>query len=156
MTAKEILSKLDSLTTLVTALAEKVEILSAKAIENEVHAEKTRATVQKFVKEQRKAKKSETKRKNSGFHKPVDVSPSMSEFLKLKPGDKISRVDVTRAINKYIFDNDLKDKTNGRNINLDTTLKTLLKPKDGEVVTWFRMQQLLGPMIGTQALATAQ
>jgi uncharacterized protein (DUF736 family) len=41
--------------------------------------------------------------------KKLDISPDLSSFLGLEPGEKISRVEVNRAITAYIHVNDIND-----------------------------------------------
>ena len=69
----------------------------------------------------------------------------MRGFLNLGPEDKISRSEVTRAINVYIKERGLKDKTNGRQINLDDNLRALLRPDEGVEVTFLNLQKFVSP-----------
>jgi chromatin remodeling complex protein RSC6 len=50
---------------------------------------------------------------------------------------------VTREINTYIKANKLQDPTNGRHIIPDAKLKTLLKIKKGEELTYFNLQKYM-------------
>jgi len=88
---------------------------------------------------------------NSGFLKPVNVEPALAEFLKIKPDEKISRVDITKAFTSYIKEHKLQDPSNGRVILPDPTMKKLLKPeevlKDGKPLTYFSLQSVLNPLI---------
>lgn len=86
--------------------------------------------------------KAKNRAENNGFKKPIDVDDKLRAFLKLKKGDTISRSEVTRAINVYAEENKLKA---GQVINLDATLKDLLNPPEGEVVTFLKLQKFLAP-----------
>jgi chromatin remodeling complex protein RSC6 len=56
---------------------------------------------------------------------------------------------VTREINAYIRTNNLQDKENGRRINPDSKLKSLLKLKKGEELTYFNLQRYMSPHFAT-------
>ena len=91
------------------------------------------------VKEIRTAQKASAKKRRkvgnrapSGFVKPTLISKELSEFLGKSDGSEMARTEVTREINAYIRNNNLQDKENGRRINPDTKLKSLLKLKKGE------------------------
>ena len=57
----------------------------------------------------------------------------------------MARTDVTREINKYIRANNLQDKENGRKINPDKQLCTLLKVEPDVNLTYFNLQRYMGP-----------
>ena len=83
----------------------------------------------------------------SGFVKPSPISEELATFLGKEKGVEMARTDVTREINKYIRAHDLQDKENGRKINPDEPLRTLLK-LDNEpdvVLTYFNLQRYMGP-----------
>lgn len=83
----------------------------------------------------------------SGFVKPSPISEELATFLGKEKGVEMARTDVTREINKYIRAHDLQDKENGRKINPDQPLRTLLK-LDNEpdvVLTYFNLQRYMGP-----------
>jgi chromatin remodeling complex protein RSC6 len=62
----------------------------------------------------------------SGFKKPVKVSDDMVKFFGWDASKLYSRTDVTRAVCKYIRDNNLQDPENKRIIRPDAKLTTLL------------------------------
>jgi chromatin remodeling complex protein RSC6 len=62
---------------------------------------------------------------------------------------------VTREINAYIRNNSLQDKENGRRINPDTKLKSLLKLKKGEELTYFNLQRYMSPHFAAAVKAVA-
>ena len=101
-------------------------------------------------------KTGKTRSTNSGFMKPVKISPEMAEFTKWDVNVPHSRVDVTKHICAYIREKELQNPADRRQILVDAKLKTLLKydpanpPKDektGLVVplTYFRLQQYIQP-----------
>ena len=57
----------------------------------------------------------------------------------------MARTEVTRDINKYIIHHSLQDKSNGRKINPDTKLATLLKITDSDELTYFNLQRYMSP-----------
>jgi upstream activation factor subunit UAF30 len=111
-----------------------------------------RALERHAVKEIRTAQKASAKKRRkvgnrapSGFVKPTLISKELSEFLGKTDGSEMARTEVTREINAYIRNNNLQDKENGRRINPDTKLKSLLKLKKGEELTYFNLQRYMSP-----------
>ncbi len=107
--------------------------------------EKRVARLQKEAdKRKRRGKRTETAdgapRKPSIFETPTALSPELCSFLGVSAGSKESRSNVTRAITKYVKDNNLKNK---HNITPDAKLKGLLGVKDGETLTYFNLQRYL-------------
>jgi len=106
----------------------------------------------KWNRELKTAQKSQAKRKRksgnrqpSGFVKPTKISDELAEFLEKPLGSEMARTDVTREINKYIRSQNLQDKDNGRKINPDTKLQTLLKIKKTDELTYFNLQRYMSP-----------
>ena len=114
------------------------------------HASVTRElkAAQKQSKKGRKQAKGD--RPPSGFVKPTRISNELAAFLKVKPGTEMARTDVTKAINAYVTDNGLKNKTNGRIIEPDTALSKLLKLNKGEQLTYFNLQRYMTPHFAKQ------
>ena len=81
----------------------------------------------------------------SGFVKPTLISNELAGFLGKPEGSEMARTDVTREINKYIRTNNLQDKENGRKINPDKKLTSLLKLKKGDELTYFNLQRYMSP-----------
>jgi chromatin remodeling complex protein RSC6 len=67
----------------------------------------------------------------------------------------MARTDVTREINKYIRTNNLQDKENGRKINPDKKLTSLLKLKKGDELTYFNLQRYMSPHFAKASAAIA-
>ena len=89
--------------------------------------------------------KTKERTKNNGFNRKMEVSEKLKAFLALPDGEAISRSDVTRRINKYIKDNELKHPENGRVIVMDDALTGLLSPPEGEQVTFLNIQKFISP-----------
>ena len=101
----------------------------------------------KMNRELKAANKASAKRKRklgnrqpSGFVKPTKISDDLAVFLEKEAGSEMARTEVTREINKYIRAHDLQDKQNGRKINPDEPLRTLLKLGDKDELTYFNLQ----------------
>lgn len=92
----------------------------------------------------KKNKKAE-KRPPSGFVRPCLISDEMAVFLELEVGTMIARTTVSKMINLYIRNNNLQDKTHGRNINPDEKLATLLNVSvdSEEKLTYFNLQRYM-------------
>ena len=92
-----------------------------------------------------KRKRKAGNRAPSGFVKPTLISAELAKFLNKPNGTEMARTEVTREINGYIRTNSLQDKTNGRKINPDKSLATLLKIQNGEELTYFNLQRYMSP-----------
>ena len=92
-----------------------------------------------------KKKRKVGNRAPSGFVKPTLISNELAGFLGKPEGSEMARTDVTREINKYIRTNNLQDKENGRQINPDKKLTSLLKLNKDDVLTYFNLQRYMSP-----------
>ena len=92
-----------------------------------------------------KKKKQKSNRKPSGFVKPTLISMELADFLKVPHKSEIARTEVTREINKYIREHNLQDAKNGRIINADKALQTLLKVQKSDELTYFNLQKFMSP-----------
>lgn len=90
-----------------------------------------------------KRKQRHAVRAPSGFVKPTLISDQLAEFLSKPKGTLIARTDVTREINAYIRANKLQDEKNGRKINPDAKLTTLLTLKPTDELTYFNLQRYM-------------
>jgi chromatin remodeling complex protein RSC6 len=111
-----------------------------------------RTLEKKWTRELKSAQKQSSKRKRkagnrapSGFVKPTRISDELAKFLEKPAGSEMARTEVTRDINKYIRTHNLQDKENGRKINPDTKLATLLKLKKTDELTYFNLQRYMSP-----------
>lgn len=75
---------------------------------------------------------------NSGFSKPMNISPELQEVVGAGP---MPRTEVVKALWKYIKENKLQDQTNKRMINADEKLKKVFGGKDK--VNMFEMTKLV-------------
>ena len=111
-----------------------------------------RTLEKKWTRELKTAQKQSSKRKRkagnrapSGFVKPTRISDELAKFLEKPSGSEMARTEVTRDINKYIRTHNLQDKENGRKINPDSKLQTLLKLKKTDELTYFNLQRYMSP-----------
>jgi hypothetical protein len=84
-----------------------------------------------------------TERRPSGFVAPTLLSDELATFLGKPVGTMMARTDVSKLMNKYITDNSLQDKQNGRVINPDAKLRKLLRLPNGEELTYFNLQKYM-------------
>jgi upstream activation factor subunit UAF30 len=92
-----------------------------------------------------KRKRKSGNRAPSGFVKPTLISKELADFLGKPVGTEWARTEVTREINAYIRLHSLQDKENGRKINPDTKLRSLLQLKKGDELTYFNLQKYMSP-----------
>ena len=118
-----------------------------------------RVLEKKWTRELKVAQKASSKRKRktgnrapSGFVKPTKISDELATFLEKPSGSEMARTDVTREINKYIRAHNLQDKENGRKINPDTKLSSLLKLKKTDELTYFNLQKYMSPHFAKAAV----
>jgi upstream activation factor subunit UAF30 len=123
-----------------------------------------RSIEKKWTRELKAAQKTSSKKKKragnrapSGFVKPTKISDELAKFLEKPTGTEMARTDVTREINKYIRSHNLQDVANGRKINPDQKLQTLLKLKKTDELTYFNLQRYMSPHFqkSEKALAAA-
>jgi len=82
-------------------------------------------------------------RQPSGFIRPTLISDELAGFLGKESGTEMARTAVTNLINNYIKTNSLKDLKNGRQINADAKLSSLLKLGKDDVLTYFNLQKYM-------------
>jgi chromatin remodeling complex protein RSC6 len=111
-----------------------------------------RTLEKRWTRELRTAQKTVERRKRkvgnrapSGFVKPTLISDELASFLGKTIGTEMARTEVTREINKYIRANALQDKANGRKINPDAALTSLLKIGSEDELTYFNLQRYMSP-----------
>jgi upstream activation factor subunit UAF30 len=140
-------TKLQSATALLSALKSDFRALEKKSARQLKVSQKASA----------KRKHSSVNRAPSGFVQPTLISDELAGFLGKDKGSKMARTEVTREINAYIRTHNLQDKENGRRINADNNLSTLLKLKKGEELTYFNLQRYMSPHFAktVKAVATA-
>jgi hypothetical protein len=132
---------LKSVLTSLTSLRETVSsmITEVKRLDKRVHRE---------IKDARRRKRrvrsegdAEAKpRGPSIFEIPTKISDELCRFLGHPAGTLISRGDVTKQINNYVREKNLKNK---HDINPDAALKKLLRLTDADRLTYFNLQRYI-------------
>ena len=74
------------------------------------------------------------------FERPTKVTDELCLFLSKPKGTLMSRSEVTKAVNNYVKEHNLKNK---HDIKPDAALKKLLAIGDGEPLTYFNLQRYL-------------
>lgn len=128
-------TKLQQVTTMLSSLKTEFRQLEKRATREIKVANKASA----------KRRRKTGNRSPSGFVKPTLISSELASFLGKPAGTEMARTEVTREINTYIRNHNLQDKTNGRKINPDSKLSTLLKLKESDELTYFNLQRFMSP-----------
>tara|TARA_Y100000996_G_scaffold209316_1_gene164305 strand:+ start:2035 stop:2655 length:621 start_codon:yes stop_codon:yes gene_type:complete len=131
----EFMTKLQAVNQMLSSLKADFRSLEKKATRELKAAEKA------SMKKKRKA----GNRSPSGFVKPTKISDELATFLGKSKGSEMARTEVTREINAYIRTHKLQDKDNGRKINADKKLTTLLKLGSKDELTYFNLQKFMSP-----------
>ena len=131
----EFSAKLQQLSVVISSLKSEYKLLEKKWSRELKNSMKTNS----------KRKRKAGNRAPSGFVKPTRISDELATFLGKSSGSEMARTEVTRDINQYIRANSLQDTTNGRKINPDNKLASLLKIKKGEELTYFNLQRYMSP-----------
>jgi chromatin remodeling complex protein RSC6 len=84
---------------------------------------------------------------NNGFNRKQDISDELRAFMGLSAGEQASRSEVTKFVTKYINEKGLKHPENGRQLVLDDTLRSLLKPPADVQITYLNLQKYISPHI---------
>ena len=140
----EFMTKLQQLSTVISSLKSEFRSLEKKASRE----------LKTAAKASHKRKRKTGNRSPSGFVKPTLISDELASFLGKTKGTEMARTEVTREINAYIRANQLQDKTNGRRINADTKLSSLLKLASGEELTYFNLQKYMSPHFAKSSAAS--
>ena len=82
-------------------------------------------------------------RKPSGFATPTKISDDLCKFMKKPKQSEAARTEVTKYIISYIKENKLQSSENKKIINPDNALKSLLKPKKKDEITFFNIQRYM-------------
>ena len=131
----EFFAKLNQLGSLISSLKTEYRVMEKKWTRELKLAQKLNS----------KRKRKSVNRAPSGFVKPTKISDELAKFLEKPTGSEMARTDVTREINKYIRYHNLQDKDNGRKINPDSKLSSLLKLKKTDELTYFNLQRYMSP-----------
>jgi len=136
---------LEQSTELLAKLQQVGNLISVIKVEYRVLEKKWQRELKAAQKQSSKRKRKSGNRQPSGFVKPTRISEELAKFLDKPPTCEMARTEVTREINKYIRTNNLQDKENGRKINPDTKLSSLLKLKKTDELTYFNLQRYMSP-----------
>lgn len=91
----------------------------------------------------KKKKTSSGNRAPSGFTMPTLISDELAAFLGKENGTKMARTVVSKELNNYIKENNLKDKANGKIIHPDKKLAELLRIPPNEQLHFFNLQRYM-------------
>jgi hypothetical protein len=129
----EFSSKIQQLNGVVSSLKVEFKNLERAVLREMKNAQKTSS----------KKRRASGNRQPSGFVKPTRISDELAQFLGKEIGTEMARTAVSKEINQYIRSNSLQDKSNGRKINPDAKLSTLLKINKGDELTYFNLQRYM-------------
>ena len=131
---KAVTGNLNTLKETVSAMLNQV-----KKLEKRVHRE-----IKDARKRKRRSKVEEgpdaKPRALSIFERPTQVTDELCKFLGKPNGTLMSRSEVTKGVNNYVKEHNLKNK---HDIKPDAPLKKLLAIGDGELLTYFNLQRYL-------------
>jgi upstream activation factor subunit UAF30 len=151
----EAVSVASEFTDFMTKLQQLGAVVSSLKTEFRSLEKKASRELKTAAKASHKRKRKTGNRSPSGFVKPTLISDELATFLGKTKGTQMARTEVTREINAYIRANQLQDKTNGRRINADTQLASLLKLTSGEELTYFNLQRYMSPHFAKSVAAVA-
>ena len=98
------------------------------------------------VQEDPDGSKAKKRNENNGFNELVPITKDLAKFLQIEGSEPMSsRADVTKKVNAYINEKDLKDPSNRRRIMVekDKSLMKLFQPEAGKDVTFLNIQSHL-------------
>jgi len=131
---KAVTGNLNTLKETVSAMLNQV-----KKLEKRVHRE-----IKDARKRKRRSKVEEgpdaKPRALSIFERPTQVTDELCKFLGKPNGTLMSRSEVTKGVNNYVKEHNLKNK---HDIKPDASLKKLLAIGEGEPLTYFNLQRYL-------------
>lgn len=93
-----------------------------------------------ITKQKSKNKSNMENRPLSGFAMPSLLSKELYSFLNIEEGTRIPRKDVTRKLNEYIKERNLRDEKDKRRITPDAALMKIFGCKETDNVTYFNLQ----------------
>ena len=133
---------LKSMTTRLNTLRETVVSLlgEVKRLDKRVHREIKDARKRKRRSKPEEGVEGAKPRTPSIFERPVQITEELCSFLAQPKGTLMSRSQVTKAVNNYVKEHDLKNK---HDIKPDAALKKLLLVPETESLTYFNLQRYL-------------
>ena len=115
-----------------------------------------RKVVNKELKKKKKTKRSvNPNRPPSGFAKPAPLSDELCQFMSIPCGTLKARTEVTKFFCNYFKEHNLQNPEYKRTIIPNAAIKSILKLKDGDEVTYFNLQKFLKVHYPASAAAAA-
>ena len=146
---KSLATRLNSARELLASLVSEVKKLDKRVHKEIKEARKRR----RRSKPEEGAEGAEAKpRVPSIFERPLQVTEALCSFLGKPKGTLMSRSEVTKGVNSYVKEKNLKNK---HDITPDVALKGLLAIPEGETLTYFNLQRYLNPHYVKTPVATA-
>ena len=133
----------EEFTTHLAKIQQAVSLLSTLRQDFRQLERKTMRELKACEKASSKRRRRATTRAPSGFVKPTRISDELATFLGKESGTQMARTEVTREINAYIREHKLQDKSNGRKINADKKLSSLLSLSKDDELTYFNLQKFM-------------
>jgi hypothetical protein len=123
-----------------------------KRLDKRVHREIKDARKRKRRAKVEEGAEGDKPRTPSIFERPVQVTDELCAFLGLAKGTLISRSQVTKGVNAYVKEKNLKEK---HSITPDVQLRKLLALPEGQLLTYFNLQKYLNRHYPKSAAALA-
>ena len=127
--------KNDKVEELISSILNRQEQIDSET--KKLYAE-TKKLIKLFQKKNTKTKNKSTK-PPSGFAKPSLITDELCKFLNKETGTEMARTQVTKELNNYIKENNIKNPDKKTFINPDEKLKKLLKTDQS--FTYFQLQK---------------
>jgi chromatin remodeling complex protein RSC6 len=145
---------LKSMTSRLNTLRETIVSLlgEVKRLDKRVHREIKDARKRKRRAKVEEGAEGDKPRTPSIFERPVQVTDELCAFLGLAKGTLISRSQVTKGVNAYVKEKNLKEK---HSITPDVQLRKLLALPEGQLLTYFNLQKYLNRHYPKSAAALA-
>ena len=123
-----------------------------KRLDKRVHREIKDARKRKRRSKPEEGAEGAKPRTPSIFERPVQITEELCAFLCQPKGTLMSRSQVTKGVNNYVKEHDLKNK---HDIKPDAALKKLLLVPETEALTYFNLQRYLNRHYVKAPVATA-
>jgi chromatin remodeling complex protein RSC6 len=126
-------------------IVQKNVLKTVKALEKDFNK------LQKSNKKSKRNTDPDKKRKPSGFTIPAPISKELADFLGVEAGTSMSRTEATKAINKYVRENELRTSADKRIFIIDDKLRPIIDTEllgndsDGKPIppSYFNLQKCI-------------
>tara|TARA_A100001015_G_C15006928_1_gene721149 strand:+ start:893 stop:1384 length:492 start_codon:yes stop_codon:yes gene_type:complete len=132
-------NEFESLLTSIQNFKSQLTMLSSQVKHLEKSVNKKIKTLEKEASKNR----NKGNRKPSGFATPTKISNDLCKFMNKPLKSEAARTEVTKYIISYIKENNLQSSENKRVIVPNGALKSLLKPKKKDEITFFNLQRYM-------------